>query len=151
MRKTTPDTGAAKRRTAQLAAIHVLANKQLGLDRETYVALLSRVAGVTSSAGLDGKGRQKVLDELRRLSGGTARRRAHAEMPDTPESARADIAPIIGKISAMLAEADRTWEYAHSIARKMFKVERVEWLNPDQMHRLVAALSYDQQRRGRKA
>jgi phage gp16-like protein len=151
MRKTLSTDEAAKRRTSQLAAIHVMASKQLGLDRETYVALLQRVAGVSSSASLDGRGRQLVLDELRRLAGGTAKYRAHAAVPDEPENPRADIAAMIGKVSAILADGGRTWSYAHGMAKKMFKVARVEWLNPDQVHRIVAALSYDQKRRGKKS
>ena len=46
MRKSKPGTP----RTRQLAAIHVIAQKQLCLDRETYVGLLQRVGGVSSTS-----------------------------------------------------------------------------------------------------
>jgi phage gp16-like protein len=46
----------------------------------------------------------------------------------------------------MLAESGKSWNYAHGIAKRMFKVHRVEWLRADQLHKLVAALGYSQRR-----
>ena len=134
-------------RNKQLAAIHVLASKRLHLDRDTYVALLQRVGGVASSADLDQRGRVKVLDELRRLTGeGQRQMRNAVNMPDAPQNVREEIAGMVSKVGALLAEADKSWNYAHGIARRMFKVQRVEWLRADQLHKLVAALSYAQKR-----
>jgi hypothetical protein len=48
------------------AAIHV-AKKQLGLDDDTYRAVLVRVTGVSSSRDMSPAQRQAVLDEMRRL------------------------------------------------------------------------------------
>jgi hypothetical protein len=48
-----------------LAAIHV-AKKQLGLDDETYRAVLMRVAGKASAGDMTEAERQRVVDELRR-------------------------------------------------------------------------------------
>lgn len=48
------------------AAIHV-AKKQLGLDDETYRALLERVTGEASTKDMTGRQRAAVLTELRRL------------------------------------------------------------------------------------
>ena len=144
---TTPITNAAKARNKQLAAIHVLASKRLHLDRDTYVALLQRVGGVASSADLDQRGRVKVLDELRRLTGeGQRQMRNAVNMPDAPQNVREEIAGMVSKVGALLAEAGKSWNYAHGTARRMFKVQRVEWLRADQLHRLVAALSYAQKR-----
>jgi len=128
-------------RVRQLAAIHVLASKRLRLDRETYVALLQRVAGVTSSADLDARGRGKVLDELRRLAGeGQEQMRNAVNLPDAPQNVREEIAGMVAKVGAILAELGKSWNYAHGTAKRMFKVQRVEWLRADQLHRLVAAL-----------
>ena len=41
---------------------------------------------------------------------------------------------------ALLAELGYHWNYAHSMARGMFKVDRVEWLTDEHLHKLVAAL-----------
>ncbi len=48
-----------------LAAIHV-ARKQLGLDEETYRAVLVRVTGKDSAGAMDEAERRRVVDELRR-------------------------------------------------------------------------------------
>ncbi|MBE7186474.1 MAG: regulatory protein GemA [Methylobacterium mesophilicum] len=48
-----------------LAAIHV-AKKALGLDEDTYRALLSRTTGKSSAADMDEAEREQVLAELRR-------------------------------------------------------------------------------------
>lgn len=128
-------------RNKQLAAIHVIAAKRLRLDRETYVALLQRVGGVDSSGKLDSRGRAKVLDELRRLSGqGEQQMRNAVNLPDAPQNVREETAGMVAKVGALLAELGKSWNYAHGTAKRMFKVQRVEWLRPDQLHKLVAAL-----------
>lgn len=50
-------------RKRELALIHIGA-QQLGMDRETYEAMLMGIARVKSSADLDWAGRRKVLDHL---------------------------------------------------------------------------------------
>lgn len=47
-------------RDREIKLIHV-ARRELGLDEETYRAMLQLVAGVKSAADLDWQGRQKVL------------------------------------------------------------------------------------------
>ena len=46
--------------------------------------------------------------------------------------------------------AGRPWGYAHGIAKKMFKIDLVEWCEPNQLWRIVAALEYDRRRREAK-
>lgn len=146
----TPITNAAKARNKQLAAIHVLASKRLHLDRDTYVALLHRVGGVASSADLDQRGRVKVLNELRRLTGeGQQQMRNAVNLPDAPQNVREEIAGMVGKVGALLAESGKSWNYAHGTAKRMFKVHRVEWLRADQLHKLVAALQISANRNAR--
>lgn len=140
---------AAARRAKQIAAIHVLARKRLRLDESTYRDLLERVAGVRSAADLDAAGRARVLAELRRLTGEGARQMRNAvPAPGAPAHVREEISAMVGKVGAILAESGRSWAYAHGLARRMFKVQRVEWLHGDQLHRLIAALEIDQRRRG---
>lgn len=147
----TPIANATAQRNKQLAAIHVLASKRLRLDRDTYVALLQRVGNVSSSADLDQRGRAKVLDELRRLAGeGQQQMRNAVNLPDAPQNVRTEIAGMVAKVGAILAELDKSWNYAHGTAKRMFRVQRVEWLRADQLHKLVAALSYSQKRQRSK-
>ncbi|MHB1273643.1 MAG: phage protein GemA/Gp16 family protein [Rhodanobacter sp.] len=109
-------TKSTTQRNRELAAIHVLASKRLHLDRDTYVALLQRVGNVVSSADLDHRGRATVLDELRRLAGeGQQQMRNAVSLPDAPQNVRDELAAMVGKIGAILAEVDKSWAYAHGI------------------------------------
>lgn len=137
----------AKRRLQELAAIHVKA-KKIQIDREAYVALLTRVAGVTTSANLDSVGRSKVLDELRRLAGETAP--APRAYPGKPHNFASNAMPeTITKIEAQLADMKLSWSYADAIANRMFGIERVTWCRrQDQLAAIVAALHVEQEKRG---
>lgn len=129
-----------------LAKIHI-AKQQLGLDDETYRALLARVAGVRSAKELNPRQVGAVLREFERLG--------FQPKPSTKRTSRAKPNPaaerkaLVGKIEAQLAEAGRAWAYADAMALRMFNVAQVEWCNPDQLRRLVAALAYDAKRHGR--
>jgi phage gp16-like protein len=56
---------------------------------------------------------------------------------------------MLQKIEAYLAEAKRPWTYVNAMAKRMFKIERVQWCNPGQLHKIIAALEYDARRHGR--
>ena len=58
-----------------------------------------------------------------------------------------DIEAMCRKINALLLDSGRTWDYAHAMAKHMFDRERVQWLEPRQIHKLVAALQVDANRR----
>lgn len=128
-----------------LARIHI-AKSQLGLDDETYRALLARVAGVRSAKDLNQRQMRAVLAEFQRL-GWTPRpsKRQGRATPRPASSRRA----VMAKIEALLAEAERPWAYADGMAMHMFKVARVEWLDDSQLQRLMQALIIDAQRHGR--
>ncbi|MCY1220864.1 hypothetical protein D9M72_328950 [compost metagenome] len=121
-----------------------IARRQLGLDDETYRDILKRTVGAESSKDLTSRQIGRVLAELERLGF----QPAQAKGGRTKPSAAEDRAPLVGKIEAQLADAGRPWAYADTMALRMFKVERVEWCDTDQLRRLVAALSYDAQRHG---
>ncbi|NMY85870.1 regulatory protein GemA [Pseudomonas proteolytica] len=134
------------RRNLQLSKIHI-AKKDLGLDDDTYRALLKRVAGVTSSKDITPMQAVAVLAEFKRLGW------EQKAKPKTKGRAVPNVAPdrkkLVGKIQAFLAEADRPWEYADGMALRMFKVERVDWLDAKQLGGLITALAYDAKRHGR--
>lgn len=131
-------------RQANLAKIHI-AKKALGLDDDTYRALLARVAGVTSAKDLNPRQVSAVLAEFQRLGWQPPAKPTSRPAPN-PAS---DRKKLIGKIEAQLATAGRPWAYADAMCSRMFKVERVEWCDSDQLQRLVAALVYDARRHGR--
>lgn len=134
-------------RRLQLARIH-MAKKHLGLDDATYRALLQRVGGHASSAPMTHQQRNAVLVEFARLGFKAedvkARKRVYAGKPKTVAQV-----PMLRKVEALLADNKRPWAYAHAMAKQMFHVNRVEWLHPDQLHKLVAALQTDANRKGK--
>jgi len=138
-------TTARDPRRQQLARIH-LAKKQLGLDDETYRSLLQRVGGHASSADMNPSQRNAVLREFARL-GFKEERKAQQRKRWPGEPANCDQVPMLRKVRALLADAKRPWSYAHGLAKKMFSVNRVEWLRDDQLHSLVSALQVDANRR----
>ena len=104
-------------RNKQLAAIHVMAAKRLRLDRETYVALLQRVAGVDSAGKLDGRGRAAVLDELRRVAGeGQRQMRNAVNLPDAPQNVREEIA---GMGPVRLKDVEDAQAYLVAVAKDL--------------------------------
>jgi len=56
---------------------------------------------------------------------------------------------LMSKIEAFLAEARRPWTYAHAMAKHMFNKDQVQHCEPDELRKIVAALSYDAKRHDR--
>jgi phage gp16-like protein len=130
-------------RQRDLARIHS-AKKQLGLDDETYRDLLHGLTGKFSAGDMTRRERWTILQEMSRL-GATAPAKKRPGMPldPAPEKAR-----LLSKIGSQLAIADRPWVYANAISKRMFGVDLIQWCNPDQLRRIVAALNYDARRDG---
>lgn len=136
------DEVAARKR--QLGRIHQ-AKKALGLDDATYRSLLARVTGVSSSADMTHAQRNDVLAEFARLGFKADQVAGRADgFKGRPTNVKS--VPMLGKVEALLASAKRPWSYAHSMAKRMHNVQRVEWLNEHQLHGLVAALQADANR-----
>jgi phage gp16-like protein len=133
-------------RNADLAKIHI-AKKQLGLDDETYRAMLRTHGGVSSSKDLSPMAAARVLAHLRSAGFKATAPAGKGRKPRTT----ANRAEQLAKIEAQLADAKRPWSYADSMARHMFKVDQVGWLNTQQMSAVIAALDYDAKRRSSKA
>jgi len=129
---------------AALAKIHI-AKKELGLDDGTYRAMLQSIAGVSSSKDLTAFGTAKVLAHLERCGWKPKSSAAASRKPKASASCKR----LVGKIEALLAEAQRPWAYADAMAKRMFEVEKVDWLTPEQLVSVVAALAYDAKRHGR--
>jgi phage gp16-like protein len=121
------------------------AQKGLGLDDATYRALLERVTGKSSSTQMTPAERNQVLAEFARLGFKRADTNERGtRFPGRPANVRE--VPMLRKVEALLADNKRPWSYAHRLGKKMFHVNRVEWLNPHQLHSLVAALQADANR-----
>lgn len=127
-----------------LAKVHI-ARKALGLDDATYRAMLLNVAGVSSSKDLTPATAPKVLDHLRRCGWQDEPAKKHGRRPNSAAQKKA----LIGKVEALLAEARRPWAYAHAMAQRICKVEIIDWCDPVQLRKIIAALTYDARRHGR--
>jgi phage gp16-like protein len=126
---------------ANLAKIHI-ARKQLGMDEDTYRAMLQSVGGVQSSKDLDDAGAVKVLAHLQRSGFKPVKR-----VGSVPRVAMSNQA-LMSKIEALLADGGKPWAYAHAMAKRMFGIEKLEWCNHDQLRRIVAALQISANRNG---
>ncbi len=136
-----------KRRNALLAKIHIAVH-QLGLDDDTYRDILQSRYRVRSAGKLAEWQMLDLLNDFR--AKGWNDKSAPPATRAQPINIAIDREALIGKIEALLAEARRPWAYAHAMAKRMFGSDRLEWLAPDQLHRLVAALMIDARRAGRK-
>jgi len=128
-------------RRRELAKIHI-AKKALGFDDALYRDMLWSIARVRSAAELDAHGRAAVLEHLEA-------RGWRADKPKAPSSKNLGKEPLLRKIGALLADSRRPWVYAHSLARHMYRVDRVDWCRPHQLRGIIAALSKDAARHGR--
>ena len=123
-----------------LAKIHI-ARQQLGLDDDTYRAMLRSVAGVESAKDLTAAGASKVLAHMERS--GFKPLRNIGRRPATAPARSAQIR----KIEALLADAGRPWEYVGGMVRRICKVDAIEFCDNAMLGKLIAALEYDARRR----
>jgi phage gp16-like protein len=128
-----------RRRRAELAKIHLQA-KELGLDTDTYRDVLRLVAGVDSAADLDASGRRRVIEHFNAKLGV-----ASAHRTEAPHNLAGK--PLLAKIEALLADGDKPWSYAEALARRICRRDRLAFCSDVELRKIIAALSYDQQRR----
>ena len=144
---------AEKIRKRVLAAIHAAASK-LGLSDDVYRDLVARVSAEHGPAQRSaGKCTPRQLDaianELRRL-GGMPARQAEASRVWRGKP-KGDLSPQLTKVEALLADAGREWAYAHAVCKRVCKVNRLEWCNPEQLAKVIAALQIDANRRAKRS
>jgi len=138
------------RRKAELARIHI-ARAEKGMSDDEYRYMLHTVAGVTSAADLDARGRRAVLDHL-------------CENPPRPPFHKGGRFPYPGepknmdrfgdkkaqleKIRALLTVGGKPWAYAHALARNICKVDKIEWVKVGDLYKIITALRKQAQREG---
>lgn len=139
-----PMKNAEQLRKAELAQIHI-AKVQLGLDDDAYRAILVKVTGKTSSKDLTWQGRKALLDHFKKIGFKVKAKAASRPAPVVAKDRQA----LIGKIEAQLAEAGKPWIYADAMAKRICKVDRIEWCDATHLTKIIAALNYDAIRHGR--
>jgi phage gp16-like protein len=134
---------AIDKKKTELAKIHI-AKTQLGMDDDTYRAMLHQVVGVNSAGDLTAQGRSKVLEHLKKAGfKGSKTRKGRPHNIDT----QAGNAKQLKKIEALLADAGRPWAYAASMAKRMYKKDALEFCDGTQLAGIIAALSKDAKKR----
>ncbi|MEH3413906.1 regulatory protein GemA [Phytobacter diazotrophicus] len=118
----------------------------LGWDDVTYRSVLARLCnGKTSSTKCTLEELQSVREYMHEQ--GFPRQSAkHGRPPNVARSRKS----MLAKIGALLADANRPWNYAEKMCEHMFKVKRIEWLTSEQLTKLMQALAIDASRRKKR-
>ncbi|MCK9468180.1 MAG: regulatory protein GemA [Porticoccaceae bacterium] len=142
-----------------IAKIHI-ARQQLGMDEETYRAMLQQHGGVRSAKDLNERTLARVLAHLKSCGAKFAPPRRAGKRPHNYDR----LPGYVAKVEAMLADMGLSWAYADSIARnitggkgapdinKAPGVERLAWVKRSEHWRaIIAALEAEQTKRARLA
>jgi phage gp16-like protein len=121
-------------RKSLMARIHI-AKKELALDDDTYREMLKAATNKTSCKDMHISDLFKVVEHLKQR-GYTSKKSGFGKRPNPAKGNKA----LMGKVEALLADNKLHWNYAHAMAKRMFGVEKADWLEADQLWRLVAAL-----------
>lgn len=139
-------------RSRQLAAIH-LAKKRLGLDEESYRAVLRNATGLESAGDMNDRQRGKVLAEMRRRGFDTTAASpvpfgTHAAPPRQlgarPHNYHTN--PQYAKIEALLIECEKGWFYAGGISRNMYNKPAIEMCSSAELRGIITALEKHRRR-----
>jgi len=127
-----------------IAQIHI-GKQQLGMDDDTYRALLKSATGKTSSANMGVMDLHKVVEAMKQRGF-----KVKAKSDGRPHNINSDGMPkMMKKVEALLADQQLPWSYADGIAKQMFGIDRCSWLtDPEQVKAIIAAL-YARQKKQR--
>ena len=131
----------------EITLVHVAASK-LGLSEDEYRAALSRV-GVTTSTDLTPAKYRELMDHFKQCGFTPAPKKSSGQTWRNRKQPQAK-EPLLKKIGALLLDLELPWAYADSMALRMFKIPKVLWLSPQQLHKMAAALEYHKKRQARK-
>lgn len=124
-------------RKAQLAQIHI-AKAQLGLDDDTYRAMLWAVARVHSAADLDLTGRMRVLEHLR--ASGFRPKPPKAKAPVVDDHQTRKILVLWSQLEGAGALRDSSQAALNAFCRRVTKVDNIEWIGMRDASKLIEAL-----------
>lgn len=126
-------------RKSLMAKLHI-AKKDLGLDDDTYRAMLESLTGKRSAADCTDRQLVMLVAALRKRGWVDSRPKAPKVRPEFGE--------ILGKLNALRLDTKKSWAYVQSIAERMYGV-RISWLDGDQLRGLVTAMVKHQQLHGK--
>lgn len=127
-------------RNRELAQIHI-AKKDLGLDDETYRAVLFTVARVHSSADLDFHGRNAVLRHFKARGWiNKPARKAKISRPLASDDQSRKIRALWLELHAAGAVADPSEAALASYVKRITTVDALQWLTTAQASRVIETL-----------
>ncbi|ROH88655.1 DUF1018 domain-containing protein [Stagnimonas aquatica] len=131
-------------RQTELARIHILKAALIGtreFDAEDYANVVWVHGRQHSSKDLDGHGRRQVIEHLQaRLKAIDPKHPKLARFQGQPKNIGARGRGELEKIEALLTDAGLGWNYAHSLAKRMYRRDRVQLCADGQLVGIVAAL-----------
>jgi phage gp16-like protein len=131
-------------RKTLIARIHI-AKKDLGLDDDTYREMLNAATGQTSCKDMHISDLFKVMEHLKQL-GYKSKRSGYGKRPNPAQGNKA----LMSKVEALLADRKLHWNYAHSMAKHMYGVEKVDWLESEQLISVITALTNQAKKKSKK-
>lgn len=146
-------------RKAAQAKVH-LGKKTLGLDDDTYRALLKNLTGKTSSKDFSDGDFDSVIAYFRTagVKFTTTKKGKAPHTLNTPTHKRADQ---LKKIEAMLTELELPWDYltarqdgedgkTTSMVHRLTGKQALEWCDGIELGKVIAALAIHQRRQAKK-
>jgi phage gp16-like protein len=126
-------------RNNELAQIHI-AKSQLGIDDETYRAMLWTVCRVKSAADLDYAGRRRVLEHLKsRGWKNKPARKAKSRILASDDQSKM-IRALWLELHDVGAVKDSSEAALASYVKRITKVEALQWLNTNQASVVIETL-----------
>jgi phage gp16-like protein len=127
----------------RIALLHI-ARAQIGMSDEDYRAMLGSF-GVASSVDLSTRQFAQVMDRMK-AGGFEGRSDGPPGAPRIP-SVETQKRRMIVKMDQVLGEIGAGFEYADGMARRMFDVEKVQWLEVGQLYKVLQALMIHRDRK----
>lgn len=125
-------------RRSLMAKLHI-ARKDLGLDEDTYRAMLENLTRHRSAADCTDRQLVMVVAALRKRGWKDSRPKAPKVRPEFAEA--------LGKLDALRLDTKKPWAYVESIATRMYGVG-ISWLDGEQLRGVITAMTKHQRVRG---
>ena len=126
------------------AVIHI-AKAKVGMTEPEYRDLLSSV-GAKSSKDLDNKTFDQVIIRFEALGfRTTSKTRKTRKVNNLPKDKQA----LMKKLEAIILSMDLTWGYVDAIAKKRFGKDAAQWLEGEELFKLVQIMAVYQRRKRR--
>lgn len=137
----------AQTRKQMIQKIHIGKN-ELKMSDEAYKLFLMELVDKPSCSMMTDPELMIVLQGMR-AKGFKVKSKKYGKRPTASQTAP-NRQLLMSKITALLTESKKPWNYAHAIAKRSFGIERVQWLTDDQLHKLVQMLAVFNHRHGKR-